>query len=349
MRILVTGGAGFIGSHLVDALVHDGWEVRVLDLPVDQAGRERAAADLHSHAEYVWGDIRDTAVVDRACEGLDAVSHHAAKVGLEVGMGDGADYVAHNDLGTAVLLGGLARSGFAGRMVLASSMVVYGEGRYRCRTHGVSRPEPRPAERLAAGEFEPQCPTCGEALAVETIDEDVGLDPRNIYAATKVHQEHLCQVFGRQRAVPVTALRYHNVYGPRMPRDTPYAGVAAIFRSALERGEAPQVFEDGRQQRDFVHVGDVAQANLRAMAADPPADGAFNVASGTAHTVGEMAEALSDAFGPSAPRPRVTGAFRLGDVRHILASPARARAVLGFEAQTDFARGMSEFATAQLR
>ncbi len=348
MRILVTGGAGFIGSHLVEALVDAGWDVRVLDLPVDPAGQERVAADLHPRAEYIWGDVRDAEVVDRACQGVDAVSHHAAKVGLEAGMGDATDYVAHNDLGTAVLLGGLDRSGFAGRMVLASSMVVYGEGRYRCRIHGVTRPAPRPRERLVAGQFEPQCPTCGEALAVETIDEDVGLDPRNIYAATKVHQEHLCQVFGRQRAVPVTALRYHNVYGPRMPRDTPYAGVAAIFRSALERGEAPQVFEDGRQQRDFVHVADVAQANVRALAIDPPADGAFNVASGRAHTVGEMAEALSDAFGPSAPRPRVTGAFRLGDVRHILASPARARAVLGFEARTDFAAGMAEFATARL-
>jgi len=333
----------------VEALVEAGSEVRVLDLPVDPAGRERAASDLHPDAHYLWGDIRDAAVVDRACADVDAVAHHAAKVGLETGMADVVEYVAHNDLGTAALLGGLDRSGFAGRVVLASSMVVYGEGRYRCPEHGVVRPAPRPLERLAAGEFEPQCPTCARPLVVETIDEDVALDPRNIYAATKVHQEHLCQVFGRQRAVPVTALRYHNVYGPRMPRDTPYAGVAAIFRSALERGEPPEVFEDGRQQRDFVHVADVARANLAALAADPPAEGAFNVASGTAHTVGEMAEALADAFGPSAPRPRVTGAYRLGDVRHILASPARARAVLGFAARTDFAQGMSEFASAQLR
>jgi len=349
MRILVTGGAGFIGSHVVEALVGAGWDVRVLDLSVDPAGRERAASDLHPHAEYLWGDVRDAAAVERACRGIDAVSHHAAKVGLETSMADICDYVAHNDLGTAVLLGGLDRTGFSGRVVLASSMVVYGEGRYRCDRHGLTRPTPRPVERLAAGMFEPQCSTCGQTLAVETIDEGVALDPRNVYAATKVHQEHLCQVFARQRDLPVTALRYHNVYGPRMPRDTPYAGVAAIFRSALERGEAPQVFEDGRQQRDFVHVADVARANLAALTADPPAPGAFNVASGKAHTVGDMAEALADAFGPSAPRPQVTGAFRLGDVRHILASPARARSELGFEAQTDFAQGMSEFATAPLR
>ncbi len=349
MRVLITGGAGFIGSHVVEVLAAAGCEVRVLDLPVDPAGRDRVASDLHHGVDYLWGDIRDADVVDRACAGVDAVSHHAAKVGLETGLADVGDYVAHNDLGTAVLLGGLDRCGFAGPLVLASSMVVYGEGRYRCGEHDVIRPAPRSIERLAAGEFEPRCPICGDALAVETIDEEVGVDPRNIYAATKVHQEHLCQVFGRQRTLPVTALRYHNVYGPRMPRDTPYAGVAAIFRSALERGESPQVFEDGGQQRDFVHVADVARANLAALTAHPPAEGAFNVASGTAHTVGEMADALADAFGAAAPRPRVTGAFRLGDVRHILASPVRARTVLGFEAQTDFAEGMSELATAPLR
>jgi len=349
VRVLVTGGAGFIGSHLVDALIGAGHDVRVLDLAVDPAGHERVVSDLHPGADYVWGDVRDAEAVDRACANVDAVSHHAAKVGLETGMADAVDYVAHNDVGTASLLSGLDRRNFDGRLVLASSMVVYGEGRYRCTEHGVIRPSPRPPERLAAGQFEPQCPICGKALAVETIGEDVGLDPRNVYAATKVHQEHLCQVFGRQRSVPVTALRYHNVYGPRMPRDTPYAGVAAIFRSALERGEAPQVFEDGRQQRDFIHVADVARANVAALTADPPARGAFNVASGTAHTVGEMADALTDAFGPSAPRPRVTGAFRLGDVRHILASPAQARAVLGFEAEIDLAQGMSEFATTRLR
>lgn len=346
MRVLVTGGAGFIGSHVVEVLAEAGWEVRVLDLALDPAGRERLASELHDDAEYLWGDVRDPEAVDRACAGVDAVSHHAARVGLETGVADMAAYVSDNGLGTAELLAGLDRRRFGGRLVLASSMVVYGEGRYRCATHGVIRPAPRPPERLAAGEFEPLCPACEEGVAVETIGEDVDLDPRNTYAATKVHQEHLCRVFGRHRDVPVTALRYHNVYGPRMPRDTPYAGVAAIFRSALERGEAPQVFEDGGQKRDFVHVADVARANLCALTADPAAEGAFNVASGTAHTVGEMAEALADAFGPGACRPRVTGAFRLGDVRHILASPARARAELGFAATVTFADGMAEFASA---
>jgi dTDP-L-rhamnose 4-epimerase len=349
VKALVTGGAGFIGSHVAETLLEAGWAVRVLDLPVDPGGRLRTAGELLPGVEYVWGDVADPTVVRAAVQGVDAVSHQAAKVGLERGLADAAAYAAANDLGTAALVAALDRSGFGGRLVLASSMVVYGEGRYRCAAHGVVRPGPRSARRMDDGDFEPPCPLCDRPLATETIDEDVALDPRNVYAATKLHQEHLCALLGRRRGVAVTALRYHNVYGPRMPRDTPYAGVAAIFRSALERGEAPQVFEDGRQQRDFVHVTDVARANLAALTVQPAAPGAFNVATGVARTVGDMAEALADAFGPDAPRPQVTGRFRLGDVRHVLASPARARAALGFEAEVGFAAGMAEFATAPLR
>ncbi len=179
------------------------------------------------------------------------------------------------------------------------------------------------------------------------MDEDAVLDPRNTYAATKLHQEHLCGVFGREAGVPVTALRYHNVYGPRMPRDTPYAGVAAIFRSALERGEAPLVFEDGGQRRDFVHVADVAALNVAALTSPDPVVGPVNVASGSPHTVGELAAALSAAMG--GPAPEVTGRYRLGDVRHVTASVHRARAVFGFEPSVSFADGVAEFATAPLR
>jgi dTDP-L-rhamnose 4-epimerase len=269
-------------------------------------------------------------------------------VGLGADIGDIADYVGHNDLATAVLLRALAAGGFAGRFVLASSMVVYGEGSYRCAQHGAVRPGPRESRTLDAGGFEPPCPVCGEALAPGTVDEDAPLDPRSVYAATKVAQEHLCAAFARETGVPVTALRYHNVYGPRMPRDTPYAGVASIFRSALEGGAAPRVYEDGGQRRDFVHVRDVARANLRALLAPAPVPGAFNVASGTPHTVLEMASALADAY-PGAPRPVVTGEWRGGDVRHIVASPVRAAEVLGFRAEEDFAAGMREFARAPLR
>ncbi|QXC59648.1 NAD-dependent epimerase/dehydratase family protein [Aquihabitans sp. G128] len=346
MRILVTGGLGFIGSHLVDRLVADGHDVAVLD---SLAPHVHATAPAYANpaATYVEGDVRDPDAWRQVLPGVDAVSHQAARVGLGVSPADVRGYVEDNDVGTAVGLWCLHEAGFAGRLVLASSMVVYGEGAYRCAEHGPVRPGPRRREALDAGDFEPPCPTCGRRLEPALVDEDAPLDPRNTYAATKLHQEHLAAVFGRETGVPVIALRYHNVYGPRMPRDTPYAGVAAIFRSALERGEAPQVFEDGGQRRDFVHVADVAAANVAALTQAEPLVGACNVASGHPHTVGDLAHALAAAMG--GPTPVTTGAYRLGDVRHVTASPARAAEQLGFRAAIPFADGVTEFATAALR
>lgn len=343
--ILVTGGAGFIGSHVVDALLERGERVRVLDSFLPAAHRERPDY-LDARAELIEGDVRDPDVAARAVDGVTAVSHQAAMVGLGVDLGDIADYVSHNDLGTAVLLRSLAARSFDGPLVLASSMVVYGEGRYRCPEHGLVAPGPRAPEDLDAGRFEPPCPRCGHALEPEAVPEDAPLDPRNVYAATKVAQEHLCAAFARETGATVTALRYHNVYGPRMPRDTPYAGVASIFRSSLAAGRAPRVFEDGAQRRDFVHVRDVAAANVQALFAGAP--GAFNVASGTPRGVGEMAAALARAVDPTI-EPVVTGQWRAGDVRHVFASPKRAATVLGFRAQEDFEAGMREFAEAELR
>src|SRR4051795_5259763 len=294
--LLVTGGSGFIGSHIVEAALDAGIAVRVLD-------RDGRAVD--PRAEHVVGDVRDAYTVEHALSGVEHVSHQAAMVGLGTDIGDIADYAAHNDLGTAVLLRALARRRFAGRLVLASSMVVYGEGLYRCERHGVVRPSARRAADLAAGHFEPPCPACGAALVPEGIEEDAAPDPRNVYAATKLHQEHLAAAFSRETGVPVTALRYHNVYGPRMPRDTPYAGVAAIFASALAAGQAPQVFEDGGQLRDFVHVRDVARANVLALTAPDAAPGAFNVCSGRPRTILEVAQALHATLAPGGPPAQV--------------------------------------------
>ena len=338
MRVLVTGGAGFIGSHVVDALVDAGHEVCVLD-------RAPSVPSAAGGVEVHRADVRDADAVRAALAGVDAVCHQAAMVGLGIDFADAPAYVRHNGDGTAVLLAVLHEQRFRGRLVLASSMVVYGEGQYRCRTHGLVRPGPRNPARLELGEWDPCCPACGGTLIPEPVPEDAPANPRNVYAATKVHQEHLCSIFGREHRVPVTALRYHNVYGSRMPRDTPYAGVAAIFCSALEAGRAPRVLEDGRQRRDFVHVRDVARANLLALTADPPATGAFNVASGAPRTVLDLAQALAGASGDGAPTPEIVGGFRIGDVRHVFAESERARAELGFTADVGFEEGVRDFAS----
>ncbi|MER6883670.1 NAD-dependent epimerase/dehydratase family protein [Streptomyces althioticus] len=328
MRVLVTGGAGFIGSHVVTALRTRGHEPVVFDVRTDPAA-----------------DVRSPDAVRAALDGVDAVCHQAAMVGLGTGFADAPEYVSRNDLGTAVLLTATADAGVR-RLVLAGSMVVYGEGRYECPEHGVVRPGPRAEEDLADGRFEPPCPVCGAALAPGLVDEDAPTDPRNVYATTKLAQEHLAAAWARATGGSAVSLRYHNVYGPGMPRDTPYAGVASFFRSALARGEAPRVFEDGEQRRDFVHVRDVASANVAALEADPPAGAltAYNTGSGTPHTVGEMAQALAEAHG--GPSPVVTGDYRLGDVRHITADSTRLRTALGWKPEVTFEEGMRQFADA---
>ena len=261
MRVLVTGAAGFIGSHIAAALTAAGHDVRGLDSlspAVHRAGRVRQ--------DLVVADVRDPAAVDEALAGMDAVCHQAAMVGLGVNLSDLPVYSDVNVTGTAVLLAAMGRHGIP-RLVFASSMVVYGEGAYECAVHGLVRPAPRDPSDLSAGRFEPRCPKCALPLATTTVTEDAPLDPRNAYAASKVGQEHLSASWARMTGGAAVGLRYHNVYGPRMPRDTPYSGVAAIFRSCLERGAAPRVFEDGGQRRDFVHVRDVAQANVLALEA----------------------------------------------------------------------------------
>jgi dTDP-L-rhamnose 4-epimerase len=268
---------------------------------------------------------------------------------LGKGFADASAYVGNNDLGTAVLLEEMAGAG-VDRLVLAGSMVVYGEGRYSCPVHGEVRPGPRSVPDLDGGRFEPPCPRCGAALDPELVGEDAPADPRNVYATTKLAQEHLAAAWARATDGRAVSLRYHNVYGDGMPRDTPYAGVASFFRSALERGEAPRVYEDGAQRRDFVHVDDVAAANLVALEAVGELSGgglrAYNTGSGEPHTVGEMAHELAEAFG--GPKPVVTGEYRLGDVRHITASSERARRELGWSARVTFAEGMARFAKDEL-
>jgi dTDP-L-rhamnose 4-epimerase len=341
----------------MEALTEAGHEVRGLD-SLSPAVHDGKPSYIPNEWDLRLADVRDSAAVKDALDGVDAVCHLAAMVGLGVSLADLPLYADVNVTGTAVLLDAMGRRGVP-RLVLSSSMVVYGEGAYGCAHDGSVRPLPRAGADLEAGVFEPRCPMCGAALYWSTVGEDAVLDPRNAYATSKVAQEHLAANWARLTGGAAVALRYHNVYGPRMPRDTPYSGVAAIFRSCLENGVPPRVFEDGGQRRDFVHVRDVARCNVLALAAtvaDGAADAggaagtlrAYNVASGTPHTVLEMASALAAEFGGEI-EPKVTGDYRLGDVRHIVASPDTARRDLGFTATISFANGMAEFARAPLR
>ncbi|WP_105036087.1 NAD-dependent epimerase/dehydratase family protein [Cryobacterium aureum] len=353
-HLLITGGAGFIGSAIVDAALARGYQVRVLDsLRADVHGPESASesvpAGLDARVEFILGDVTDPVTVARALIDIDVVCHQAAKVGLGVDFADAPDYVHSNEVGTAVLLAGMAERGIR-RLVLASSMVVYGEGSYR-GPNGFTRPGPRRVSDLDIGRFDPLDPETGQALEPVLVSENDPLDPRNVYASSKLGQEYLATSWARSTGGRVAALRYHNVYGPGMPQNTPYAGVASLFRSAIERGEAPRVYEDGQQRRDFVHVRDIAAANIAALEFTGHSDSGifrpFNVGSGIVHTIGDMATALAAAAGGRA--PIVTGQYRLGDVRHITASSERLRTELGWSAQVSFEDGMREFATAPLR
>lgn len=340
MRVLLTGGAGFIGRHVLRELLSRGHEVRILD-SLRSDVHPQATTKPPDGAEMRIADVRDAPAVEAALHGMEAVLHLAAKVGLGVDVNDLPDYASSNDSGTAVLLACMARRGVM-RLTLASSMVVYGEGIGHCSEHGAVRPGPRVEAALSVGKFEPPCPVCGCPLDTALVDENAPLDPRNAYATSKLAQEFYAGNWARTTGGAVAALRYHNVYGPGMPRDTPYAGVAAIFTSALRRGEAPRVFEDGCQRRDFVHVRDIAAATVTACENSVSGVEAFNVGSGTPRTVGEMATALARAL--NGPEPEVTGQYRLGDVRHITADSSRLRNRLGWRPRVDFQDGMNELA-----
>jgi len=328
VNVLVTGGAGFIGRPVHDRLTAMGHRVRIFDRAVDERD------DILDH-DRLW----------MAADECEAVIHLAAKVGLGVDICDIDEYALQNDVGTAMALRVAAERGVP-RFVYASSMVVYGEGSYRCRHHGSVRPTPRDRGDLDARRFEVRCSSCGDDLLPGLVPESAPLDPRNAYAATKVHGEQLAAIWSRETGGEVVALRFHNVYGPGMPRDTPYAGVASIFTDSLLRGEAPRVFEDGRQRRNFIHVSDVAAAVVAAVGAPlPAAVTPLNIGTPWVATVGDMATQLSRMVG--GPAPVVTGAYRLGDVRHITADCSMAERVLGWRAQIDLASGLSDFSASQ--
>ena len=345
--MLLTGAAGFIGTATAATLREHGHTVVEVDALVPQAHAQPVVP--HEGVHVV--DVRDADEWVDLLRGTDVVCHLAAMVGAGVTVADLPLYAAHNDLGTAALLAAMARGGVR-RLVQASSMVVYGEGRYACSEHGQQAPAARLVEDLDARRFDNRCPRCERVLDWETVPEDSVLDPRSSYAASKVAQEHYASAWARQAPGAAISLRYHNVYGPGMPKDTPYSGVAAIFRSAMEAGRAPVVFEDGGQVRDFVHVRDVARANVAAVEAvvDRAAGShaAYNVCSGRPVTILDVARMVTAGL-PGAPSPVVSGEYRLGDVRHVVASPTRAAAELGFTAQIGPEEGLARFAHDPLR
>ncbi|MCV7198415.1 NAD-dependent epimerase/dehydratase family protein [Mycobacterium angelicum] len=343
MKVLLTGAAGFIGSRVAAALRAEGHEVVGVDVLLPAAHGPNPL--LPNGCRRI--DVRDADALAPLLAGVDVVCHQAAMVGAGVDAADAPQYGGHNDFATTVLLAQMFAAGVR-RLVLASSMVVYGQGHYACFEHGLVDPLPRRRGDLDAGIFEHRCPACSEPVTWRLVDEDAALRPRSLYAASKTAQEHYALAWSEATGGSVVALRYHNVYGPGMPRDTPYSGVAAIFRSSLEKGEPPKVFEDGAQMRDFVHVDDVAAANLAAMTTDREGFTAANVCSGCPISILQVASALCDARGDSL-TPVITGQYRSGDVRHIVADPARAAQVLGFRAAVEPLHGLREFAFAPLR
>ena len=345
MRVLVTGGAGFVGRGLVRDLVDAGHAVRVLDTLAEQV--HGPGADWPPElagAELRRGDVRDPAAVAEAVAGVEAVAHLAAETGVGQSMVEIARYVDVNERGTAVLLDALARQGGPVRLVLASSRAVYGEGLYACPRCGEVAPPPRTAAALAAGDWDPPCPACGGAIAPLPTHEDAPARPGSVYAATKLAQEQLCRVVAAAYGLPLTVLRYFNVYGPGQSLANPYTGILATFHARAAAGKPVEVYEDGREQRDFVFVDDVVAATRRALLrpAGVVREETLNVGSGRATTVGELAEAVVRLGGWDVP-VRVTGAYRLGDVRHAVADPRRCAATLDPAPATPLETGLARW------
>lgn len=341
-RILVTGGAGFVGSHLVDALIARGEQVRVFDTLVEQVhGPGCQAPDyLNPNAEFRHGDLLDTDALQDALKDVDVIFHQAAAVGVGQSMYEVRRYVELNSLGTANLLQLLVNDpGKVRKLIVASSMSIYGEGAYECPEHGVVYPQLRPSTQLAERDWEMHCPQCGQVVAPLPTDEDKPLFPTSIYAITKRDHEEMCLSVGRAYDIPTVALRYFNIYGTRQSVSNPYTGVAAIFSARLLNGRPPIVYEDGRQRRDFIHVSDIVQANLLALDKAEADYQVFNVGTGHPTTVLDVATELSAALGVETGY-EITNKFREGDIRHCYADIGRIRRVLGYEPKVAFRDGI---------
>ena len=340
--ILVTGGAGFIGSHLVDALIARGHRVRILDSLAPQVHVTGKPEHMNPEAEFIRGDVCDAEVIDKALEGVDVVYHKAAEVGVGQSMYEIRKFVRANNLGTAVLLEELVkRRSQISKLIVASSMSIYGEGGYRNAKGEVVYPAIRPASQLIDRRWELSDPRTDEVLAPIGTDEHKPLVPTSIYAVTKQDQEQFCLVVGRAYGIPTVALRYFNVFGTRQALSNPYTGVCAIFASRLLNDQRPVIFEDGEQTRDFVHVSDIVQANLLALETDRADYQAVNVGTGRGTSVKQVMKMLAEGLGKKI-EPEITGRYREGDIRHCVADISRARALLGYEPKVSIEQGIPE-------
>jgi dTDP-L-rhamnose 4-epimerase len=342
-RILITGGAGFIGSHLADELLQSGHAVKVFDLLCSQVhGAEKQSPEyLNPDVELVLGDVRDRAAVDRALQGIDAVYHFAAAVGVGQSMYEVEHYASINDIGTAVLLEAVIKRPVE-RLIVASSMSIYGEGLYRSRRGAIHCAVERSPTQLRSARWDP---VDNEGATLEPIPTPETKTPAlsSVYALSKYVQERMCLMIGRAYNIPTVALRFFNVYGPRQALSNPYTGVLAIFASRLLNGKAPLIFEDGEQQRDFVNVRDVVQGCRLSLDAAAASDRVFNIGSGQAFTICELAERMADALGKNL-EPQITGKYRVGDIRHCFADIALARSMLGYTPQVSLEDGVLELA-----
>ena len=345
LKILVTGGVGFIGSHIVDALIDQGHTVRVYDnLDPQVHGKSQQIPEyFNKKAEFIKGDIRDKDALKQAIEDIDIIFHEAAAVGVGQSMYQVEKYVDVNTRGTGVLLDILVnKPNKVKKVIVASSMSIYGEGAYKCKKCGIVYPKLRSKEQLKDRDWEMRCPVCGAQVSPVPTNEEKPLYPTSVYAITKRDQEELVLSTLEAYSIPAVALRYFNVFGPRQALSNPYTGALAIFISRLLNNNPPLIFEDGKQSRDFIYIKDIVRANLLVMEKDEANWQNYNVGTGRMTTIKGVAELLADNISPAI-KPQIVNKFRAGDIRHCYADISKIKNTLGFEPEISFEEGIKEY------